>query len=471
MRCTTVVLVGLAILICLAGLLLSTHLLVQHVSGQSINPVLEGLCDSAKANCSRVLSSRWGVFPPRPASHAAATPPHASAGSPRESAARQPHYGIPVAVLGLLYFSFLTAWFIGVGRPNERGRCWHLLVLLVVVAGCAFSAYFVYIMARLLKMWCPLCTITHAINFALLIIVVAMWPRRTRGRATEGSSATQNPAALTAVSPPAPHPSFRLVFLTVTLALMLWVSGGLAAGVLVFQGQARLYNEIIENVKQYPDILVQLYEKAEVRAVTLHPDELPPGGTAGTPWTVVVFADMQCVRCRQYKRFLTEEVKPLFGDRLWIVLKHYPLCRDCNRFAESSFSPEVCEAAYAVEAARVQGGIKAAERMHGRILAQSDDLLSVDYAALAAALGLDGPRLLRDMHDDAAVRQRVTDDVELANRLGVDGTPASFLNGRRVPEVAARNLGFWKMIAGSAGPGQGPGTQAASALPASVPAK
>jgi len=65
---------------------------------------------------------------------------------------------------------------------------------------------------------------------------------------------------------------------------------------------------------------------------------------------------------------------------------------------------------------------------------------------MATRAKLDAKRLVEDL-TRPEVRDRVTADVELAYRLGVESTPTMFLNGKRVPMVAQIDLGFWKRMA------------------------
>lgn len=477
MKCATVFFVGLAVVLALLGAFFCTHMLIQHVAGKSLNPFLEQMCGGAKSNCNRVLTSRWGVFPPRPAP-ASMHVRMSSRGSESGSTAAAREFRMPVSALGLIYFSFLLAWFIAVGRPNVAGRCWHLLIFLVVLAGCSFSGYFIYVMAKLLKMWCPLCTVTHGINFALLILMVVMWPRR--GRAT-----TEQPSgSLSAAAGPLlevigiPHPSCRLVGLTIGMTLMFWVAGGLAAAAVLLQGQATQLTETIRDLQQHPDILVRIYEKEKKQEVLLFPDETPSEGKGDPPWTLVMFADLQCIRCQQFERFVTDHVEPLFEGRLRVVLKHYPLCHECNPYAAFNVSPQACEAAYAAAAARTQGGNKAFREFNAELMARGEDMTSVDYGELAKLFDLDPEQLRQDMRSPAIVK-RIRDDIELANRLGVEGTPAVFLNGRRVPHIAMAmdhhdghigSLGFWELIAKMPGDSSAMITAPAPAATTTLPA-
>lgn len=101
-----------------------------------------------------------------------------------------------------------------------------------------------------------------------------------------------------------------------------------------------------------------------------------------------------------------------------------------------------CVAAYALEAARLQGGDELFHRMRDEILARSEDMGSLDYPALATLLNMDVERFIKDMKSDA-VQSRVAEDVRLGHQLGVTQTPTLFLNGRRVPLLCRNKEDFW----------------------------
>ena len=52
--------------------------------------------------------------------------------------------------------------------------------------------------------------------------------------------------------------------------------------------------------------------------------------------------------------------------------------------------------------------------------------------AAADRLGLDWPRLKRDM-DDPAIRQQLDQNLALAHKLGIEGTPAIIIGGTLIP--------------------------------------
>jgi protein-disulfide isomerase len=67
--------------------------------------------------------------------------------------------------------------------------------------------------------------------------------------------------------------------------------------------------------------------------------------------------------------------------------------------------------------------------MYNRIFANQRELGDEQYRKYATELGLDLARFDKD-RASAEVKQRIDRDEQEANRLGVSGTPAFFINGR-----------------------------------------
>jgi protein-disulfide isomerase len=432
------VLIGLAAGLSLLGCYLSTQMLVQHTMGQSAGGLLQAICSASRGGCDKVSSSRWSVIPPRPKDEAEAGV--GTAGSP----APPPSLHIPIPVFGLFYFSALAAWFIGIGCPNELGRRWQLVPFLATLAGNAGSACFLYIMAKVIKAWCAGCLAIHAINLLLLMIVIATCVIRRRQAAAMRPGTAPADALV-------PHPSARLALVTMTLAVSLWLIGGMLAVSLVFYTQALASTSVVKEVSEDADILAMMYAKREKHDIPIRPDDPWRGGPANAPATLVVFADMTCPDCRRFEKLMTSQIQPLFGEQMRVVFKHYALSSECNPPFETKRSSHSCPAAYAMEAARLQGGNEAFWRMHDEIRRHSDDMASMDYRAAAVQFGLDPDRLAADMRDPS-VRARVEEDGRLAYELKVKGPPAIFLNGRQVPPVALspeaqKKMLFWKRMA------------------------
>ncbi|MFI4983318.1 MAG: DsbA family protein, partial [Nevskiales bacterium] len=81
----------------------------------------------------------------------------------------------------------------------------------------------------------------------------------------------------------------------------------------------------------------------------------------------------------------------------------------------------------ALLAAQKQGGY---QKLRDAMMSDSPDISEDSIRGQAERVGLDWPRLQRDM-DDPAIQARLQDNVRLARVLGIEGTPA-FVVGEKL---------------------------------------
>lgn len=151
------------------------------------------------------------------------------------------------------------------------------------------------------------------------------------------------------------------------------------------------------------------------RKVEVPIGDAPVRGPAKADVTIVEYSDFQCPFCARVVPTL-DQLRETYGDRVKLVYKHLPL----------RIHPEAPGAAAAAEAAGLQGKFW---EMHDKIFAGQRELSDAKYVEWARALGLDLERFEKDRRSEA-VRARIAKDEAEANRLGVSGTPAFFINGR-----------------------------------------
>jgi uncharacterized membrane protein len=82
--------------------------------------------------------------------------------------------GIPVALLGLLWFVGMFVLCLPIAWRSTR-RPVHLARLLGAVAGMGFVLWLVYAELIIIGAICLWCTVTHVLAFALFVIVVLTW--------------------------------------------------------------------------------------------------------------------------------------------------------------------------------------------------------------------------------------------------------------------------------------------------------
>lgn len=139
---------------------------------------------------------------------------------------------------------------------------------------------------------------------------------------------------------------------------------------------------------------------------------------------VIEFVDFQCPFCRRAHTETMLELRKKYGDKVRFVARHLPL----------EFHPAAPGAAKASIAARRQGKFW---EFHDALLGGERPLSHETFLEIAGELELDIEKFKTDMQDPEVQRQ-IDDDVALSRRLGVQATPAFFINGRYLEGALSR---------------------------------
>jgi len=180
-------------------------------------------------------------------------------------------------------------------------------------------------------------------------------------------------------------------------------------------------------------------------------------GTTGV--TLVEYGDYQCPYCEQYYSTV-KQAQTEFGDQIKFQFRNFPLVSlHRNAFA----------AARAAEAASLQGKFW---QMHDALYEPSNWQVwtsasdpSSNFVQLAQQLGLNVQQFKTDFASDQ-VNSLVNADMAEGNKLGIDGTPTFFVDGKQVQ--IANSLGdFEKVIKAEIAKKQ-PASQTSSSTPAAA---
>jgi predicted DsbA family dithiol-disulfide isomerase/uncharacterized membrane protein len=380
-----------------AGWLVSLTLLLSVAGAPRGGTLLDTFCggvDQADRgwDCRSVLNSQWGYL---------------------QLGVEGSGLKIPVSALGMAYFAFVGLWYLFIGPTTRDRRIYHALLLLIVLHGAARSAHFIWIMAFTLHQWCIGCLAAHVLNFALLAVTFIAWPWRA-------------PAV-----PWRPHPTGRLALAAVTAGLLA-AFAHLAVMVVLVQRDwmnriGTAYREVIED----PAYVLWRYQRQPEVDLSGR-DDAVYAGDAEAPYRLVVFSDFQCTQCRRAHRMF-DELLQKYPAKLRIAFRHAPQDPACNpdpRY-QSGGHPVSCEAARALEAARMVGGREAAQRLSSILFENQAALESEPMSAWAALAGLDADAFAAAL-DAPAAAECVRQDIALAARIGVEHVPMVYLNGRRL---------------------------------------
>lgn len=167
----------------------------------------------------------------------------------------------------------------------------------------------------------------------------------------------------------------------------------------------------------------ELREKAEVSYDLPIPDlprydvkesEQPAMGKDAAPVTIVEFSDFQCPYCQQASSML-KELRNSYGDRVRIVFRDFPL----------SQHPDARPAAAAAHCADEQGRFW---DYHDVLFGNPQELGAEKLKEYAGDLKLDLKAFESCLASNRPEKAIVADESE-AQRLGIQGTPAIFING------------------------------------------
>ncbi len=140
-------------------------------------------------------------------------------------------------------------------------------------------------------------------------------------------------------------------------------------------------------------------------------------GNFAAPVTLVVFSDFQCPYCSRSKDTMDEILKN-YKDKVRIVFKHYPL----------SFHQNAQKAAETSECASEQGKFW---EMHDKLFANQETLSVDNFKKWAGELKLDNKKFDTCL-DSGKYSEKVKKDLVEGQSKGVDGTPATFVNGKLI---------------------------------------
>lgn len=132
---------------------------------------------------------------------------------------------------------------------------------------------------------------------------------------------------------------------------------------------------------------------------------------------LVEFSDFQCPACKAYQPIVDSILKK-YGDRIAFGYRHFPLPQ--HQFAKL--------AAQAAEAAGEQDKFW---EMHDYLFANQERLSDELIKEGGRAIGLDEQKFGAALNS-SKYNDKISKDLALGQRLGVDSTPTFFLNGRKL---------------------------------------
>jgi protein-disulfide isomerase len=144
----------------------------------------------------------------------------------------------------------------------------------------------------------------------------------------------------------------------------------------------------------------------------------PTWGNRTAPVTLVLFSDFQCPYCSKVEATITQLKEKYGPEKLRVVWKSNPL----------PFHPNARPASLAAETVFRQVGSKAFWKFHDLAFQNYQALSPEKYELWAVQAGADKAKW-KASFDKGEFAKKIDDDMAVGKAVGVQGTPASFING------------------------------------------
>jgi uncharacterized membrane protein/protein-disulfide isomerase len=369
------------ILLALALVGLASSLASLYVHARMLaNPGYLSFCDvNATFSCTTVYQSRFSMF-----------------------------WHTPVALFGAGYYVVVLLLLAGASwgpdslRENAVG---HIFALSTV--GLGVSLFLAYTSFFVIKAVCLMCLVTYGAVAGLFLVSGARTPYSMttlpRRAWQDARAVLVRPLGLTAV----------ILFVVAAATALAFVPRESTPG--AAQGQAAPQSAVDKRAE-----FIKFWESQSRVQI--------PVPTDGAVVLVVRFSDFQCPACGQtYKDYkpLLAKYSAQFPGAIKVVLKDFPLERECNPGLARDLHYASCEAAVAARLARAAGKGEAME-----------DWLYENQQTLTPGAVRDAVRTIGGVSDfDArypSMLEQVKSDVALASVLNIRVTPTFFINGVRL---------------------------------------
>jgi protein-disulfide isomerase len=140
-------------------------------------------------------------------------------------------------------------------------------------------------------------------------------------------------------------------------------------------------------------------------------------GPKNAPLEVIIFSDFQCPFCKRVEPTLAQMEKE-YGGKVRFVWKNYPL----------PFHNNAEPAAEAAMSAHAQGKFW---QMHDTLFTNNTALERADLEKYAKDVGLNVDKFRNDL-DAKKYKDQIEAETKEGQAVGVNGTPAVFINGRKI---------------------------------------
>ncbi len=329
-------------------------------------------------------------------------------------------FNIPVAIFGLGYFvaMFALAMTAKISKKYQDATQSYFAASLAALVGCV--ALFV-ISLTMVKVLCPTCLATYAV----VILQVALTPILFKGHPELWKMKSWSKGSL------------QNGLSTAALIVAVVVVGFNAFKSSFAPRKQMIPEEVLQELKKggetaeksnfNPNISQTVNEIKIDRSPYSGYGEDFRFGANDAKVVVVEFSDFQCPACKGLSEVVKQFKNSPSIQGVQFVFKNYPLDMNCNPKIEREMHKFACKAALIGRCAGQAGKFW---EFHDMVFEKQSDLSDATLFSIAEKLGIhkkDAEACLNSKD----LLTKIRDDISAADKLGVDGTPTIFINGRR----------------------------------------
>jgi protein-disulfide isomerase/uncharacterized membrane protein len=182
----------------------------------------------------------------------------------------------------------------------------------------------------------------------------------------------------------------------------------------IFTPQVKYY----DGVRKYADMKVNPYKfSGNVM------------GDANAKTIVYIYTDYRCPICKAFNVMISKAAREVKGIK--IIHKNLPLDNECNKSIPTSFHVGSCMLSrYAISAEKQEHFWEMNSLLfENQPKVEDKGLSEADVLKLAKSVGLDTAKLQEDSHS-AATKEKLSEDIDSAIKLKIEGTPTMVINGK-----------------------------------------
>ncbi len=388
-------------LLCLIGGILSVVSLQHYVALKSGLQREPSFCNiSAEFNCDLVTASPWATL-----------------------------FGFPLAAYAVAFYLiiFLYALYSQDSKSVTRHAFTGTIFFLATLAS-LMSLFLFYVSEFRIGTLCLICMGMYLVNFALF---VSAWIAKEEGAV---EAFLRGVTGILSIPMLAYGGDSQAVHTRV----------GVLVAFLVMFASYMLPNHILQRLlvaeyskpKQTIEDLYNAWLSAKedkIEIVLSGPSQDYVKGEEAAKYKIVEFFDFECPACRAVSPYL-DRIFEKYPGKIQVVYKNYPLDKSCNPSLDRAFHEFACSAAFIARCAGEQGKyLEVAEYLLTMPELEKEDKSEVQSSLdqVAIKFSLD-QSAFKECLAAERTKNKILEDVSIANALGLEGTPSFWINGRRI---------------------------------------